>query len=62
MPLIETKDIRRDDLVQMACKKAIKGGDTLSQQEVNTLLALTADEVYAHLSAWAADCHPHHTA
>lgn len=41
---IETKDIRRDDLVQMACKKAIKGGDTLSQQEVNTLLALTADE------------------
>ncbi len=34
----------RDELVQMACKKAIKGGDSLSQQEVNTLLALIAGE------------------
>ena len=28
----------------MACKKAIKAGDALSQQEVNTLLALIAGE------------------
>ena len=41
---LETRDIKRDALVQMACKKAIKAGDALSQQEVNTLLALIADE------------------
>ena len=41
---LETRDIKRDALVQMACKKAIKAGDALSQQEVNTLLALIAGE------------------
>lgn len=41
---IETKDIKRDALVKMACKKAIKAGDVLTQQEVNTLLALIAGE------------------
>ena len=44
MASTETRDIKRDALVQMACKKAIKAGDTLSQQEVNTLLALIAGE------------------
>jgi len=40
----EVKDLKRETLVQMACKKAIKAGDALSQQEVNTLLALIAGE------------------
>lgn len=40
----QTRDIQRDALVKMACKKAIKAGDTLSQQEVNALLALIAGE------------------
>lgn len=44
MNSFEVKEIKRDVLVQMACKKAIKAGDTLSQQEVNTLLALIAGE------------------
>ena len=44
MTSTEVKDIKRDTIVQMACKKAIKAGDTLSQQEVNTLLALIAGE------------------
>ena len=44
LPSTKVKDLKRDALVKMACKKAIKGGDTLSAQEVNTLLALVADE------------------
>lgn len=40
----ETRELKRDALIQMACKKAIKAGDVLSQQEVNTLLALIAGE------------------
>ena len=44
LPSTKVKDLKRDALVKMACKKAIKGGDTLSAQEVNTLLALVAGE------------------
>ena len=44
LPSTKVKDLKRDALVKMACKKAVKGGDTLSAQEVNTLLALVAGE------------------
>lgn len=38
------RDLQRDALIKMACKKAVKAGDALSQQEVNALLALIAGE------------------
>lgn len=44
MNSVDIKELKRETLVQMACKKAIKAGDMLSQQEVNTLLALIAGE------------------
>ncbi|MGI5885282.1 MAG: DNA mismatch repair endonuclease MutL, partial [Candidatus Spyradocola sp.] len=44
LPSTKVKDLKRDALVKMACKKAIKGGDPLSAQEVNALLALVAGE------------------
>ena len=40
----KVRDLKRDALIKMACKKAIKGGDALSPQEVNALLALVAGE------------------
>ena len=36
--VLSTKQKRRDAILQMACKKAIKGGDRISMQEVEALL------------------------
>ena len=37
-------DLKRDRIAQMACKHAIKAGDSLSQEEINALLALIEKE------------------
>ncbi len=37
--ILSTRQKRRDAILQMACKKAIKGGDRLSQEEIEALLA-----------------------
>ena len=36
---ITEAELIKDSLMQMACKSAVKGGDDLSKQEVNKLLA-----------------------
>ena len=36
--VLSTHEKRRDAILQMACKKAIKGGDRISESEVSTLL------------------------
>lgn len=38
LKVIELKDILRDKLASLACKSAVKGGDTLEQDEVEKLL------------------------
>ena len=37
--VLSTQQKRRDAILQMACKKAIKGGDRLSMEEIEPLLA-----------------------
>jgi DNA mismatch repair protein MutL len=37
--VLSTQQNRRDAILQMACKKAIKGGDRLSAEEIAPLLA-----------------------
>ena len=37
--VLSTRQKRRDAILQMACKKAIKGGEKISMEEVNVLLA-----------------------
>ena len=37
--MLSTQQKRRDAILQMACKKAIKGGDRLSMEEIEPLLA-----------------------
>ncbi len=41
--LLSTQQKRRDAIVQMACKRAIKGGDTLDNREIAALLAEMQD-------------------
>ena len=36
---LQTKEMRRDALVKLACRKAVKAGDTLSMDEIETLVA-----------------------
>ena len=36
---LSTRQKRRDAILQMACKKAIKGGDKLTMEEIRPLLA-----------------------
>ncbi len=37
--VLTTQQKRRDAILQMACKKAVKGGDRLSMEEIRPLLA-----------------------
>ena len=37
--VLSTQKMRRDAILQMACKKAIKGGDKLTMEEIRPLLA-----------------------
>ena len=37
--VLSTRQKRRDAILQMACKKAIKGGDKLTMEEIRPLLA-----------------------
>ena len=37
--VLSTKQKRRDAILQMACKKAVKGGDKLTMEEIRALLA-----------------------
>jgi DNA mismatch repair ATPase MutL len=50
-------DLKRDRLVQMSCKRAIKGGDRLSDAELNDLLDQIQDEAIRSTCPPAA--HPH---
>lgn len=36
---LPTKELRRDALVKLACRKAVKAGDTLEMQQIQTLIA-----------------------
>ena len=36
---LQTKEMRRDALVKLACRKAVKAGDTLSMDEIETLIS-----------------------
>ena len=37
--VLSTQQKRRDAILQMACKKAVKGGDRLTMEEIEPLLA-----------------------
>ena len=42
--VLATKQKRRDAILQMACKKAIKGGDRVSMDEIAALLGDIMDQ------------------
>ena len=47
-----TVDVRRSEIMQMACKSAVKGGDALTQSEIRSAdLADDGDRRAAHLPA-----------
>lgn len=41
---VRTQELKRNRLMQMACKSAIKGGDKLSESDINLLLKLIKEE------------------
>ena len=41
---VRTNELKRNKLMQMACKSAIKGGDKLSESDINLLLKLIKEE------------------
>ncbi len=41
---VRTQELKRNKLMQMACKSAIKGGDKLSQNDITLLLKLIKEE------------------
>jgi DNA mismatch repair protein MutL len=41
---VRTEEIKREKLMSMACKKAVKAGDKLSQDELSALVGIIAAE------------------